>query len=69
MKNLQQKKHHKYNHNWNLDDVIILDYGSTTKGTFMSPDLVTNIKPRNNPLHLSTNLGTNKTTLQGDVNF
>ena len=54
-------------HNWNLDDVIISDSGSAIKRTLMNPDLATNIKPINNNLHPSTNAGTNKMTLQGDV--
>ena len=53
---------------WNLYGAILLDSGSTTKGTFLNPDLVTNIKPSNSPLDMSSNAGTNKIILQGDVN-
>ena len=34
----------------------------------MNTDLVTNIKPIKIPFSMSTNAGTKKTTLQGDVN-
>ena len=57
---VQHKQQHKSNHNWGLDYVIILEYSSTIKVTFINPDLVTNTKPINNPFHMSDNAGTNK---------
>ena len=48
---VQHKKHHKPKHNWNLDDVIILNYGSTITVKYTNTDLVTNIKPIKSPLH------------------
>ena len=57
---VQHKQQQKSNHNWGLDYVIILEYSSTIKVTFINPDLVTNIKPINNPFHISDNAGTNK---------
>ena len=64
---VQHKQHHKTNHNWNLDDSIIIEYGSTLKVTFMNTELVNDIKPIHNPLQMSTNAGTIKMTLKGDV--
>ena len=63
MQETEQKKH-----KWNLDYVIILDYGYKTKGTLMNPDLANNIKPIKSPWYMSSNEGTKKMTLQGDVN-
>ena len=64
---VQQKQYHRPNHNWNLDYFIILDYGSTIKVTFINTDLVNNIKPINNILHMSNNEVTKKMNLQGDI--
>ena len=64
---VQHKQQHKPKHKCNIDYVILLDFGSTIKGTFMNPNLVTNIKLVNIPLQMSTNAGTNKMTLQGEV--
>ena len=61
------KQYHKPKHKWNLDDVILLDSSYKTKLTLMNTNLVTNIKPGHNPLYISTNEETNKTTLQGNV--
>ena len=58
LKMAQHKQQNKPKHNWNLYGVIILDSGSTTKVTVMDPELVTNIKPKNNTLHMPTNVGT-----------
>ena len=60
---VQHNQHHKPKHVWNLYDRILLDSGSTIKVTFMNPDLVANIKPSKNPLHMSTNKGANKIIL------
>ena len=57
---LQQKKHKKPNYHWNLEDIILLNSDSTIKGTFINTNLVTNIKHRKNPLHVSNNAGTKK---------
>ena len=46
---------------------IILDTGSTLPATFMSPDMVTNIKDSRYPLVMNTNAGSKMLTKQADV--
>ena len=58
VKMVQQKQYNKPNQNWSLDDVILLDSGYIIKVTFMNPNLITNIKPIKNQLHVFTNAGT-----------
>ena len=60
---VQQNQQHKPKQNWNLDNTIILDSGSTIKGTFMNIDLVASIKLRNIPLYMSTNVETKQISL------
>ena len=40
-----------------LEDKILLDSGSTIGGTFMNPDLLTDIRESDNPIQMSTNAG------------
>ena len=63
MEIVQQNQQHKPKQNWNLDNTIILDSGSTIKGTFMNIDLVASIKLRNIPLYMSTNVETKQISL------
>ena len=60
---VQHKQRHKPKHISNLENIIVLDSGSTTKRKFMNTDLVTNIKPIKIPFSMSTNAGTKKMTL------
>ena len=62
-KMVQHKQRHKPKHISNLENIIVLDSGSTTKRKFMNTDLVTNIKPIKIPFSMSTNAGTKKMTL------
>jgi hypothetical protein len=50
-----------------LNDVIILDTGSTIGGTFMNPDMVTGIKASRNPIEMTTNAGTKLLAMEGQV--
>ena len=46
---------------------FILDTGSTIGATVMNPDLVTNIRPSEKPLLMSTNAGTKRLSLDAGV--
>ena len=50
-----------------LKKVIILDTGSSIKGTFANPDLVTNVRPAKKPVGMSTNAGKSILDVQADV--
>ena len=50
---VQHTQQNKHKQNWNLDGIIILNYGSTMKEKCMSTDLVTTIKLIRSPLHMS----------------
>ena len=50
-----------------LNDVIILDTGSTTPAISVKPNLVTNSKVINNPITIQTNYGSRNIALEGQV--
>ena len=64
---VQHKQQHKSKHNWNLEDVILFESGSTIKVTFMNHNLFANIKPIKSTLYVFTNSGTKKIAMQGGV--
>ena len=49
-----------------LRDLILLDSGSTCH-TFMNPDLVKWIRKSDNPINMSTNVGSKKIDVEGSV--
>ena len=49
-----------------LRDLILLDSGSTCH-TFMNSDLVKNLRKSNRPINMSTNVGSTKIDMEGDV--
>jgi len=51
----------------NLQDLIILDTGSTIEGTFMNPDLVHDIRPSRRPIGMQTNAGTKRLNIAAKV--
>jgi len=50
-----------------LQDLIILDTGSTIEGTFMNPDLVHDIRPSKRPIGMQTNAGTKRLNIAANV--
>jgi hypothetical protein len=50
-----------------LHDKIVLDTGSTISGTIMNPDFVTNIMSASKPITMSTNAGSKRLTMCGEV--
>ena len=50
-----------------LNDVIILDTGSTIPATIANPDFITNLKTSKESLRMATNTGTKELTLKGEV--
>ena len=50
-----------------LQDLIILDTGSTIEGTFMNPDLVHDIRPSKRPIGMQTNAGTKRLNIAAKV--
>jgi hypothetical protein len=59
-----QEGEHLFTH---LQDVILLDTGSTVNATFMNSDLVTNIRTTTTPISMTTNTGTKKLKLKATV--
>ena len=52
---------------FNLRDVLVLDSGSTIKGTFCNPDFLYNIRQAEKPMIMSTNGGKVFLNKEGDV--
>ena len=50
-----------------LNDVIILDTGSTIPATIANPDFITNLKTSDELLRMATNAGTKELNLKGEV--
>ena len=50
-----------------LKDVILLDTGSTIKGTFANPDMVEGIKISKKPIGMTTNAGRKVMNLEGQI--
>ena len=50
-----------------LNDVIILDTGSTIPATIANPDFITNLKSSKDTLRMATNTGTKELNLKGEV--
>ena len=68
------QRHHRHfvgfqkgNKQTDLENVILLDTGSTLRATMMNPDFVTNIKMSKNPVGMHTNAGAKPLKLQADV--
>ena len=61
--------HKKHNNlqNTNLEKVIILDTGSTIKGTIMNPDMVSNIGITKHPITMNTNAGKKILNIKGEM--
>jgi hypothetical protein len=51
----------------NLNDVILLDSGSTLGATFMNPDMVHDVKVTKMPISMATNAGTKRINLKARV--
>jgi len=51
----------------NLQDLIILDTGSTIEGTFVNPDLVHDIRPTRRPIGMQTNADTKRLNIAAKV--
>jgi hypothetical protein len=50
-----------------LNDVIILDTGSTIPATIANPDFITNLRSSKESLRMATNTGTKELNLKGEV--
>ena len=50
-----------------MQDVLILDTGSTIDATIMNPDLITNLHKSKTKLHMSTNAGSKEIHLKGTM--
>ena len=50
-----------------MQDVLILDTGSTIDATIMNPDFITNLHKSKTKLHMSTNAGSKEIHLKGTM--